>query len=101
MELSIPKRSKGQMYLEPGEEIVLKDTLPNHLVYQRVKEGAAPTTKGQELTWTFQAPSIEEQKQSDMLFYQKVIVETKVSKSAPLDQVVKNKAVTTASFINR
>ncbi|ENH95978.1 cell wall surface anchor family protein, partial [Gracilibacillus halophilus YIM-C55.5] len=73
MKLDIPKNKEGQMYLKEGSEIIITDTLPDGLSYVSTAQGPEPVQDGNTLTWTYDAPTIEEQKDADTELYSTTI----------------------------
>ncbi|GAF63280.1 hypothetical protein BTS2_0171 [Bacillus sp. TS-2] len=99
MKVDIPKNSIGQNYLEPGSQITVVDTLPNGLSYHSMVEGPEPERNGNILTWTFEAPSIEEQEAAeDTLFNTELEVVLTVGNNT-VDQTLINNVDVTAQFI--
>lgn len=77
IKVEIPKKSTGQMFLKPGSDIVIKDTLPAGLTYQgnRLVTGTPKAAQsGQTLTWKFKAPSLAEQKNASGNLYSTTLV---------------------------
>lgn len=99
MNVDIPKNSTGQNYLEPGSQITVVDTLPNGLSYHSMVDGPEPEQSGNVLTWTFEAPSIEEQEAAeDTLFNTDLKVVLRVGNNT-VDQTLTNNVDVTAQFI--
>ncbi|SDM44591.1 SpaA isopeptide-forming pilin-related protein [Sediminibacillus halophilus] len=75
IELNIPKKESGEMYLKEDSQIVMTDILPEGLSYDSMKSGPEPSQNGNQLSWTFETPTIEEQSNADKQIYsQKVQV---------------------------
>lgn len=75
---SFPFKKTGQMFLKPGTPINIVDTLPDGLTYRKdIKEEYGNIVKisndGKTLTWTFTAPSIEEQMKNENVLFEKTI----------------------------
>lgn len=67
--MAIPKTATGQMYLKEGSSITVTDTMPANFVFDGMDAGPAPTVSGDQLTWTFAAPTIAAQEvAADTLF---------------------------------
>ncbi|TSB48561.1 SpaA isopeptide-forming pilin-related protein [Alkalicoccobacillus porphyridii] len=99
MNVDIPKNSTGQNYLEPGSQITVVDTLPNGLSYHSMVDGPEPEQSGNVLTWTFEAPSIEDQEAAeDTLFNTELEIVLTVG-SNTVDQTLTNNIDVTAQFI--
>lgn len=99
MKVDIPKNNTGQNYLEPGSQITVVDTLPNGLTYHSTSTGPEPEQTGNTLTWTFEAPSIEEQEAAeDTLFNTELEVVLRVGNNTA-DQTLTNNVDVTAKFI--
>ncbi|GIN08649.1 hypothetical protein J1TS1_27940 [Shouchella clausii] len=99
MKVDIPKNNIGQNYLEPGSQITVVDTLPNGLTYHSTITGPEPEQTGNTLTWTFEAPSIEEQEAAeDTLFNTELEVVLRVGNNT-VDQTLTNNVDVTAQFI--
>ncbi|KYG28256.1 SpaA isopeptide-forming pilin-related protein [Alkalihalobacillus trypoxylicola] len=99
MNVDIPKNSTGQNYLEPGSQITVVDTLPNGLSYHSMVDGPEPERNGNVLTWTFEAPSIEDQEAAEeTLFNTELEIVLRVGNNT-VDQTLTNNVDVTAQFI--
>ncbi|MDO7270250.1 SpaA isopeptide-forming pilin-related protein, partial [Shouchella clausii] len=99
VKVDIPKNNTGQNYLEPGTQITVVDTLPDGLSYHSTITGPEPEQTGNTVTWTFEAPSIEEQEAAeDTLFNTELEVVLTVG-SNTVDQTLTNNVDITAQFI--
>lgn len=63
VKVNIPYKETGQMYLKPGSKIIIEDTLPSGISFERMNTNYnyQPKISKNKLTWEFVAPSIEEQ----------------------------------------
>ncbi|MDY3052328.1 MAG: isopeptide-forming domain-containing fimbrial protein [Ndongobacter sp.] len=93
----------GSLFLEPGSDIVIKDTLDNRLTY--VSSGASVNSmtaaggglslavNGQELTWSFKADALETQRaQGVNVFATEFYVRVHVSEEIKEDTRIDNQA---------
>ncbi|SFM46563.1 anchor [Gracilibacillus orientalis] len=69
IKLEIPKKDIGQMFLKEGSQITITDLLPDGLSYDSMDSGPNPVQNEDELTWQFDAPTIEEQSSADTSLY--------------------------------
>lgn len=100
IKIDIPKKDTGQLYMKEGSQVVLTDTLPSGLTYVSTQVGPEPTQAGNELTWTFDAPSIEEQTNAeDELFSTTIQVLLRVAPGT-VDTTQSNTVGAEAVFIN-
>lgn len=100
IKIDIPKKDVGQMYLKEGTKISMTDSLPAGLTYDSMEVGPDPTQSGNDLTWTFNVPSIEEQKHADdEIFSITIQVWLKVN-SGTVNQQLKNNINAEVTFIN-
>src|SRR5699024_779073 len=65
LEVNIPKKNKGQIFLKPDEPIQITDHLPEELTFEGMEDGLDPNQDGKTLTWEFPVDSLEEQEISD------------------------------------
>ncbi|WP_182201150.1 isopeptide-forming domain-containing fimbrial protein [Paraliobacillus salinarum] len=101
IDVAIPKKDRGQLFLQPGENIVITDTLPNDLTFQQMISGDSYTSiQGNVITWEFPTESFAEQEaRGDNLFSKTFQFETKVGDSAPEYQNLTNQSVLQTQFI--
>lgn len=100
MKVSVPKKDTGQMYIKEGSQIVITDTLPAGLTYVSTEKGPEPTQSGNQLTWTFDAPTIDDQKNAeDELFSTTLQVWLKVEPGT-VDTTQENNIEVEGTFIN-
>lgn len=100
IKIDIPKIDNGQMYLKEGTQISVMDSLPAGLTYESMEIGPEPIQSGKKLTWMFDVPSIEEQKNAeDMIFSTTIQVWLKVN-SGTVDQTIQNNINAETTFIN-
>ncbi|MCC2249809.1 LPXTG cell wall anchor domain-containing protein [Virgibacillus sp. AGTR] len=67
--VDIPKNSTGQLYIDENSQITVIDTLPDGLSYDSTINGPEPEQNGNQLIWTFDAPSFDDQETAkDSLF---------------------------------
>src|SRR5690625_475083 len=100
LELEIPKKDRGQLFLNPDEKITITDTLPAELEYVEIHSGDEPTSvDNQTLTWEFDVDdfNIQEEKEKE-LYSTEIVIKTKVSDDAPKGEL-KNDAAASATFI--
>ncbi|CAM3231211.1 SpaA isopeptide-forming pilin-related protein [Vagococcus fessus] len=108
IKVNIPKKNLGQMYLQPGSDIVVEDELPAGLTYKEMVDGPAGTKPtslaGGKIKWVFKAPSIEEQadvRNGGALFNKNLRVILKVENDKKwIDKTLTNKASVGATFID-
>src|SRR5699024_9604633 len=100
LELEIPKKERGQLYLNPDERITITDTLPEQFDYVGVVSGDEPSSiDGQTLTWEFDADDFEVQEEKGNTLAKKdIIIETTVKSNASKGEVTNN-AEASATFI--
>ena len=99
MELKIPQKSKGQLYLSEGHKVVLTDTLPAGLEYVSMIQGPAPKKSGQQLTWEFDVPTLKEQEKLDDLLDKTIMIKAKVTSESD-GKSLKNNAELQAHFLD-
>lgn len=101
IELEIPKKDRGQLFLNPDEKITITDTLPAQLEFVEVIAGDQPTSvEGNVITWEFSADDFENQAEKEQtLFTKDIVIQTKVSDDAERG-VITNRAAASATFIN-
>ncbi|UOQ87028.1 SpaA isopeptide-forming pilin-related protein [Gracilibacillus salinarum] len=97
--VDIPKKSIGQSYIEEGSKITVVDTIPNGLNYDSTSKGPEPDQSGNQLTWTFDAPSIEEQENSEDTLFTKDLEVVLTAEDNTVDQTLTNNVDVTTSFI--
>src|SRR5699024_9740138 len=99
IELEIPKKEKGQLFLNPDKKITITDTLPEQLDYNGVVSGDKPTSiDGQTITWEFNEEDFETQEEKGEALYKKdIVIETNVKNNAAKGEV-KNKDDDSATF---
>ncbi|UOQ49319.1 hypothetical protein MUN88_04125 [Gracilibacillus caseinilyticus] len=73
IKLDIPKKETGQMFLKEGSEITIADLLPDGLSFDSMETGPTPTLNGNELTWQFDAPTIDDQTSSNTSLFSQTI----------------------------
>ncbi len=97
--IDVPKNNLGQHYIDENEHITIVDTLPPGLAYHSTISGPEPEQNGNELIWTFDAPSFEEQEQStNQLFTEKIEVMLVVG-SGTIDETLTNQVVGELVFV--
>ncbi|SEN91318.1 Cna protein B-type domain-containing protein [Amphibacillus marinus] len=97
--VNIPKSNIGQGYLEEGSQITIVDNIPQGLTYHSTASGPEPDITGNQLSWTFDVPSYEEQVLSgDSLFETEIEVLLTVA-SNTTDQTLTNTITANAVFV--
>lgn len=100
IKLDVPKKDTGQMFMKEGSQVVVTDTLPSGLIYVSTQVGPEPTQSSNELIWTFDVPSIEEQTNAeDKLFSTTIQVLLRVDPGT-VDTTQENNVRAEATFIN-
>lgn len=100
IKLNIPKKDNGQLYAKEGTQIIVTDSIPAGLTYESMEIGPNPTQSGNELTWTFDVPSLEDQiSATDEIFSTTIQVWLKVN-SGTVGQQLQNKINAEVTFIN-
>lgn len=103
LKIAVPKKTVGQLYLQPGTDITVEDILPSSLIYRSDIENGLrkPIVNGQNLLWKIPTPTIEEQdKVSDYLYTEDIEFWTEIKNDKKLiNQTIKNKADIGGTFI--
>src|SRR5690625_1646133 len=101
LELEIPKKDRGQLFLNPDEKITITDILPAELDYVEVVSGDEPASiDNKTLSWEFDADDFENQAEKEKTLYTKnIVIKTKVTDNAEKGESI-NKATASATFIN-
>src|SRR5690625_2351632 len=101
LELEIPKKDRGQLFLNPDEKITITDILPAELDYVEVVSGDEPASiDNKTLSWEFDADDFENQAEKEKTLYTKnIVIKTKVTDNAEKGESI-NKAKASATFIN-
>ncbi|WP_411953819.1 SpaA isopeptide-forming pilin-related protein [Alkalibacillus sp. S2W] len=97
--VDIPNSESGQLYLEENSQITVVDTLPDGLSYDSMQSGPEPEQNGNQLIWTFDAPTFNDQSNStDSLFNTNLeVVLTTGSDTA--DQTLTNNVDVNSMFV--
>lgn len=69
LKMTIPKKERGQMYLQEGSKIVITDQLPKELKYVENSGNGVHDAKNNTITWIFDAPSIKEQEEAEQTIF--------------------------------
>lgn len=102
---NIPHKKTGQMFIQTGKKIIIKDILPNGLKFVKAtNNGKDLVTKinNNILVWEFDSPGFNEQESNkDSLFQTEIIVHTKIKDDDNLiDKTLENKANLDTTFID-
>src|SRR5690625_7802223 len=95
----MPKTKNGQLYLKEGSEIQIVDELPTGLTYHSMKEGPEPSQEGNLLTWTFDAPTLDEQEELENNLFETELEDILTNGDNTADQELTNEVSIQATFI--
>lgn len=98
VEIEIPKKDRGQLFLNPHKKIVVTDTLPTGLQYVEAVD-QPETIDGQIITWEFSPDDFTTRASAtDTLFTKNIEILTEVTSNASYDTLT-NEVAVTATFI--
>jgi len=98
LELEIPKKNRGQLFLNPDEKIIVTDTLPAGLEYVESLENPI-SVNGQTIMWEFKPDDFDTQDETkDTLFTKEIEILTNVRNNASIG-ILENNATATVTFI--
>lgn len=100
MKVSDINKKTGLLYLKEGSNIVVEDTIPKGLTYVSDDSGGVYDSKSNTVTWTYAAPSLDEQKAAtESLFSKTINVKTKITSTTNFDNFT-NMVKATATDLN-
>lgn len=102
IKVAIPKAETGQLYLDEGSVITVTDTLPGGLQYDSMDLGDDPAEAGNQLIWTFAAPSLAAQEAAaDLLFEETIRVWLQIPNDLSLVNIQQtNKVQASATLVD-
>lgn len=102
--VNIPKKDKGQMYLDPNHKLLVEATIPDGLTFQKMSNNAKKpiSIKNGKLTWELDVPTLLEQEATkDSLFTYEISYWTKVNNDPKIiGQTLKSESKLSATFID-
>ncbi|MFZ4451664.1 SpaA isopeptide-forming pilin-related protein [Salibacterium aidingense] len=98
--ISVPKNDKGQLYIKEGSEITVEDTLPSGLTFDGMETGPVPDQNDGTLTWTFDAPSQNQQENEDTELFSETIRVWLTVDSGTVDTTQENTASSSVTFLD-
>ncbi|WP_167630562.1 adhesive domain-containing protein, partial [Listeria valentina] len=101
IKVNADQKETGLLYFKDGSQIKVVDTIPNGLTYVSDNAGGVYDATAKTVTWTFDAPSLAEQKAAtDHLFTKTIEVQTKFNANIENLATFQNKVTSTAVDIN-
>src|SRR5690625_3285318 len=95
----MPKTKTGQLYLKEGSEIQIVDELPSGLTYHSMKEGPEPSQEGNQLIWTFDVPTLDEQEELENNLFETELEVILTTGGNTADRELTNEVSVQATFI--
>lgn len=100
--VEIPKKNTGQLFLDPSKEINMLDSFSDHLEFVSLSDDKliSVSESANNIEWSFVPPTLgEQEKKSDKLVTKTFQVKMKVKDDTDVGTLIKNKATVSANFI--